>query len=278
MTYIVIVGIIIWKYDIWRYDSMNALNYLMPSRARRELLKALWQEGCRGPVSELARLSGVAFSTAQRELMEMKDSGLAKLEYVGNATVYQANTKHPDGDLLRKLLSGKVLKKKTESGRDTRESQNILAHLKAMGAPLGGTETKRQRQSDESMLAKALVLAQENSTLARTLPIVLFKNLEKIDLAKLEVSAKKMGAGQILGFFLDLTGELADNPALRAKADSMRDRRFKKTRDFFKGNLGSYARRLADLNTPPIARKWHYRMNMKMDSFRSMFNKYVRMA
>lgn len=255
---------------------MSTLNYLMPSRARRELLKALWLEGHMGPVNELARLCGIAFSTAQKELMEMKDSGLAKREYVGNATVYQANTGHPHGDLIRRLLSEDALKKETESRRDARESRNILAHLKAMGAPLGGTTAKRQRQSDESMFARALVLAQENSTLARTLPIVLFKNLEKIDLEKLGVSAKKMGARQILGFFLDLTGELADNPVLQAKADSMRDKRFKKTRDFFKGKLGPYSSRLVDLNTPPIARKWHYRMNMNMDSFGSMFNKYVR--
>ncbi len=257
---------------------MNALNYLMPSRARRELLKALWQEDHTGPVNEFARLCGVAFSTAQKELMEMKDSGLAKREYVGNATVYRANMEHPNSDLIRRLLSEDALKKETESRRDARESRNILAHLKAMGAPLGGTTTKRQRHSDESMLAKALVLAQENSTLARTLPIVLFKNLEKIDLEKLEISAKKMGARQILGFFLDLTGELADNPDLQAKADSMRDKRFKKMRDFFRGNSGPYASQLADLNTPSVARKWHYRMNMKMDAFGSMFNKYVRRA
>ena len=46
----------------------------------------------------------------------------------------------------------------------------------------------------------------------------------------------------------------------------MRDKRFKKTRDLFKGKSGPYSSRLADLNTPPIARKWLFRMNMNMDS------------
>ena len=148
--------------------------------------------------------------------------------------------------------------------------------MKAMGAPLGSTRSKKQKCSDEEMLVSAVALARNNSTLTRTLPVVLSKNVKRLDFEKLAACARKRNARQELGFFLDLTGVLAHDSDLRTKADSLFDRRRKRVTDFFKGKSGKYSARLADQNTPPVAQKWLYRMNMNMDSFQSLFVKHVR--
>ncbi len=54
------------------------LDYLVTSRSRRQLLRALWARGASGSVSELARASGVSFAAAHRELEAMRAADLVR--------------------------------------------------------------------------------------------------------------------------------------------------------------------------------------------------------
>lgn len=256
---------------------VSVFSYLVPSNTRRELLRVIWLAKENGSVSDLARLAKVAFSTAQRELKEMAGVGLVKSEGVGNAVVYRANEKCPAGKVVQKLLATKGLEQKGVLHYDRREAKKVLAHMKAMGAPLGtrGLPHRRSDRSDEEMLAEALGLARETATLARVLPVAIFKNIDKLDHEKLKLAANRRGVKQLLGFFLDLTGDLSNRRDLQEMAESLRDKRVRKTRDFFPADDNGYSAKLAELNTPPVAQKWHYRMNMGMDAFESLFRKHV---
>jgi hypothetical protein len=52
------------------------------------------------------------------------------------------------------------------------------------------------------------------------------------------------------------------------------DHRRKKFELFFQGQKqSSFEIKLVELNTPPVARKWHFLMNMGMNSFESLWKK-----
>ena len=79
---------------------------------------------------------------------------------------------------------------------------------------------------------------------------------------------------QALGFFLDLTGFLAEDPWLASLSEPLRDRRRTRPRPFFTRAQGRMALALARKRTPALARKWGYLMNMDVESFASAFEKH----
>jgi predicted transcriptional regulator len=93
------------------------LDYLVTSRARRELLRRLWLDEDSGSVSALARASGVSFSAAHRELEAMKAAGLAVAERRGVALEYRADRRHPQARVLVALLAhGRERRPSRETG------------------------------------------------------------------------------------------------------------------------------------------------------------------
>ncbi|MFH1262529.1 MAG: hypothetical protein V1495_03660 [Pseudomonadota bacterium] len=98
-----------------------------------------------------------------------------------------------------------------------------------------------------------------------------------MDYPVLRYLAKEAGELQTLGFFLDLTGTLAGRKSLKKAAQELIDRRVKYSEPFFRnGSPNKYVAALADRRTPPLARKWHFTMNMDMDDFRTFFRKFDR--
>jgi len=91
---------------------------------------------------------------------------------------------------------------------------------------------------------------------------------------RLTALATGLNEKQTLGFFLDLTGTLANDHRLRSFAQTLRDRRVKRVRNFFDPHPGKYAQKLADQRSPQIARDWLYRMDMDMDNFRQFYSKF----
>ena len=256
---------------------MNLVDYLIPSKSRRALLNSLWVEGHRGSVSELARLSGIAFSMAHRELMRMEKVGLAVSELIGQSVMYRANEEHPKKEILLKLLTEDKTEHSCLPSQSGVPTSEVLAGLKWMGAPIQFDRDVKSRSSltDEEVLAGALILARSDPALTRALPIVIYRNIERLDFERLRHYAKRYRTMQSLGFFLELTGTLAGSKELKALAGRLRDKRMKRVHDFFRTEGGTYSRRLAKKNTPKIALKWHFRMNMGMDAFESLFRKYV---
>lgn len=157
------------------------------------------------------------------------------------------------------------------------DPEQVRVWLARYGAPLYGSSAG----NDETMprpayvLAEALKLSHSDASVARTLPLALWKTRAHLDLSELTRLAVERGQGDTLGFFLDLTSELSGDRALKRASNALRVRPRVRARQFFKVN-SRHERRLADLKTPDVARRWNFRMNMSLDSFRSMFAKAAR--
>ncbi len=248
------------------------LDYLVTSRARRQLLRRLWADGTSGSVSALARASGVSFAAAHRELETMRAAGLAVAERNGVATVYRANHAHPKADVLKALST---------AGRPVRgasDEQRLRGQLAALGAPLGGPAPKRRRLSSEEVLAEGLVLAHRSPTVARVLPVAFWCQRDSLDYARLERAATSRDERHCLGFYLELTGRLGGDRRLVRRARSLRDRRRTALRPFFSDGRGAFARAAAEQKSPALARRWGLLMNMELQSFATAFRKHVSVA
>lgn len=245
------------------------LDYLVTSRARRQLLRRLWADRARGSVSALARASGVSFAGAHRELEAMKAAGLALAERDGVATVYRANLAHPQADVLTALLAARP------PGHGDSEAQRLRGQLAALGAPLAGPAPSSRRLPSEQVLADGLVLAHHSPTVARVLPVAFWRQREKLDYERLERAAALRDERQALGFYLELTGQLGGDQRLVRRARSLRDRRRTALRPFFSGGRGSFALAAAQEKSPALARRWGFLMNMELESFATTFRKHV---
>jgi hypothetical protein len=245
------------------------LDYLVTSRARRQLLRLLWVDRERGSVSALARASGVSFATAHRELEAMKAAGLTVAAREGVATVYRANPGHPHADLLEALLAAGA------PARGASGEQKLRGQLAALGAPLGGPAQTKRPPSPEDVLADGLVLAHDSPTVARVLPVAFWRQRDNVDYARLERAATLRNERQALGFYLELTGQLGGDRRLAHRAGRLRDRRRTALRPFFTGGRGSFAQAAAREKSPRLARRWGYSMNMELQSFAAAFRKHV---
>src|SRR5688572_4698425 len=109
---------------------MRLLEYLVPSRARREVLKALQSRNGGLTLLQLSRDTGVAYSSVHREVEQMETLGLARTERLGNTVVCTWNATHPAAKALHKLLcdaSGEAADP---------DEETLFWNLRRWGAPL----------------------------------------------------------------------------------------------------------------------------------------------
>lgn len=245
------------------------LDYLVASRARRQLLRRLWADGARGSVSALARAAGVSFAAAHRELEAMRAAGLTVAERHGVATVYRANLAHPQAGVLTALLTA------APPALPDSDEQRLRGALAALGAPLGGPASRSRRRPAEEVLAEGLVLAHHSPTVARVLPVAFWRQREKLDYESLERAATLRDERQALGFYLELTGQLGGDGRLVLRARGLRDRRRTALRPFFSGGRGPFALAAARQKSPALARRWGFLMNMELESFAAAFRKHA---
>jgi hypothetical protein len=243
------------------------LEVLVTGRTRRELLRLLWGKGVADSVSGLARQMGAGFSATYRELEAMRTTQLVRCERAGNQLVYRANFEHPHGKLLGQLARLAPTPDRPTDDGETR------AWLRAVGAPLVCPPAK-QHPPLETVLASALELAHRDATVARVLPLVLWRRRLEWDPARLVAEATRRNERHALGCFLELTGKLGHDPALVATAQRLRDRRRTRTRPFFVNDRGQHALAAARRNTPAVVRRWGYLMNMDLHVFSSLFAKF----
>jgi hypothetical protein len=252
------------------------LDYLVPSRARQRLLKLLWAQGEHGSVSELAQLAGLSFASAHKELNAMKRAGLATCTRVGNATLFEAARSHPNASDLRSLLRAEKGLSHEASDSSLQQSQQLRSWLKGWGAPVPAiSDEAGDLPPLESVLAQGAKLAHLDASVARSLPVCVWRNRRSLDERRLRLEARRLGEQHAVGFFLELTGVLAGDQSLVGAAQAFRDRRFKIERDFFSSDRDAYSRQLSAQRTPEVARRWQFRMNMTLDIFESTFRKFV---
>jgi hypothetical protein len=107
---------------------------------------------------------------------------------------------------------------------------------------------------------------------------LIWKHRDRLDRERLLVEGRRSGEKQALGLFLEIAAELGQEPSLAGWAESFRDRRVRTVKDFFDASGSPHARQLAERHTPPVARRWHYRLNMGLDAFESSFRRHRRVA
>ena len=178
-------------------------------------------------------------------------------------------------DLLRPAGLGLFI------GRLDVPAERIQAWLAHLGAPLYGSTAVEASDvpPPERVLAEALPLARQDATVARALPVALYRTRKHLDFILLRRLARERGQGRTLGFFLDLTAELSGDRSLAREARPLLSeaRRRVRVSQFFKLRSAT-ERRLAELKTPAVARRWGFRMNLSADSFASMFGKAARVS
>ncbi len=248
----------------------------MTSRARRDLLRLLWVDRAVGSVSDLARRARVSFAAAHRELESMRAEGLASSARAGRTLAYRANGKHPQSALLRRLLREGAAATRTPPPA---KAERVRGWLAAAGAPLLVSHRVLGRvPSLEKVLAQALTLSHDDATVARVLPLVFWAQRDRLEYSRLVREATRVNERQTLGFFLELTGRLAGDHRFASLSNRLRDRRRSRVRPFFARSHGRMALAAARRETPRLARRWGYLMNMGLESFASAFAKHTQVA
>lgn len=248
------------------------LEFLVRSKARRRLLTLLWDEGARGSVSALAEEAGLAFATAHSELKEMHHFGLVRVEREGATDVYAANDEHPEADLLRSLLRSRGAPAAPEP---TERDETVKRWLKGLGVPLRVAQPRGSLPGLAEVLVEGARLARKDPTVARALPVGFWLNRDELQVTDLLEHAKRPEEKHAVGFFLELAGTLGGDRRLVGLAESFRDKRLTAERDFFLLPPTTTRRKLAEMRTPELARRWGFTMNLDYEAFRSLFDKFV---
>jgi DNA-binding transcriptional ArsR family regulator len=247
------------------YESIAAS--LFQSRTRSAVLDLLFHQGLTATVSELARRSGLTPRSVAMEVRNLLRVGLVTVEAVGGADLVRPDLRHPAAPHIQGLLHIPALPA-TQEARD----QQVRESLAALGAPLAGQRPQEHLGLEDTLLA-GLEAARSDGTLLRVLPVVLSKNLGRIDWRVVKEGARSRKLKAELGLLVDLTADLLDKPELRQRVADLHDRRRRVPR-FYPAVRSDFERRLAKERSPAVARRWGFLMNMSVESFRSSLERH----
>jgi hypothetical protein len=150
----------------------------------------------------------------------------------------------------------------------------VRSWLRDLGAPLSRSSAASRAPDPEQVVVAGLRLAHTDASVARALPVMLWANRDKLRLADLVRRARRAKEAAALGFFLELTSELAGRRPFAATSAALRQDRAPSNTFFFEGAERTLVGKgLAALNTPPVARRWRFLMNVPLDSFETLFRK-----
>lgn len=250
---------------------MGLLDFFLKTEEHKKLTELLWVEEVEGSVRELSLMAGMSYATAYEELHRMENMGLVKKRRKGNATLFSSSLSKDDKKLFA-ALANRSPKKGSQ--------RLVVTRLQELGLPLVGDLSFLKNEtadSNEELVVKAVCKAKENPYLARSLPVVLVKALEDVDPARLHYWSKKKNVKRELGFYIALTALLSKKQALKKLAKSFYDKRWSKSEYLLTADkgLGAFQAKLVESNTPSLAKLWKLKMNLGLDSFESLFNKFV---
>lgn len=247
--------------------------YFFRSPEHRKFLELLFFSDREFSAYDLANLSKMPYATAHEELQKLKAANLVTESQSGRARMFK-------GSLPENVKAGLQLAFQFNSSVEPKDEE-VKAALQDSGAPVmleSQLQTEPSLSLEESLVRGAL-LAKKDPSVARALPVMVMKNSKNLDWDLLLAYARKHDAKQETGFFLSLTGELAKDKKLKSVAKRFRDHRVKLDHDFFESARESKLEKLLALkNRSEVAKNWNFRMNMSMDSFQSLFEKYSNKA
>jgi hypothetical protein len=155
----------------------------------------------------------------------------------------------------------------------------VRAWLAEAGAPLSGSEvaTGRAPERLEDLAFEAVRVAPLDATLTRALPLFFWRSRSQLNPATLASAARGREEARTIGFFLELTGELSGDQSFRTAAATLRPARRHANTYFFRSSAESrFAREAARRSAPEVAKRWGFFMNMPLDSFQTLFDKFTR--
>jgi hypothetical protein len=131
----------------------------------------------------------------------------------------------------------------------------------------------------EAQVVRAIEASHGDSALARMLPVFLWRMRQRLDLREVVRRARSQGEGAALGFFLETAGKLGRSRVFDEALVRLRSSvRAARPTYFFDGTAGRpFEHAVAELRTPPVARRWGLLMNMPWESFASHFEKTSRL-
>jgi hypothetical protein len=199
--------------------------------------------------------------------------GVAVADDRGGRKLYAANVAHPLAPALSQLLEGS--RRLPRAARPTPDSTEVTRRkLAFLGAPLVvDPEPLGPDESPEDVLLEACRVAHLEASVARVLPYVFARLASRLNLDTLRQRAKAVDLKHTVGFMLDLAGQLGGNRELRQESVRFLDRRLSRNRPFFVGETRR-SRAVAEKRSPDLARRWGWRMNMGLDAFASVFEKF----
>lgn len=261
---------------------MGLASYLFKNEGRQRLLEKLVFAGEDYTVTELATMVGLPYATLHAELEGLRKNGLLQERVEGRKRYVRAVLSKELKSALAPLLGLR------ESGKSERamhglqsshelSANEVKASLQEYGAPLVLEDaTHSNKLPAEEVFARGTLLSKQDASVARVLPVVLAKNWQTLDKDLLLLFARRFKVKREVGFFLELTSKLSENRKMKREAERYRDSRVKQPSDFFSADRTSQAsRELAERNTPSLARQWHFRMNMSLETFESTFRRFV---
>lgn len=260
---------------------MDFGDFLFHSEPRKKLLASLFFEELELSAFDLAHLTGAGYATVREELMRLEKAGVLSSRKEKRAVLYKSCLDAKRRSALKTLLGYQ----EENPQQDTPLSaEAVKTSLVEHGAPL--VETKAAANPSppaklglEETLVRAAGLAKDDPSVARSLPVVLFRYSDTLDYDRLFLLAKKTHLKQEVGFFLALTAELSKQRKLGVLARKLKDHRVKAVRDFFSNQSSTpLQKKLAEQNTPALAKTWKFRLNMSLATFQSTFDRFAKTA
>ncbi len=245
--------------------TRSLIDVLVPSPGRRDLLVSVLVSGAEGSASELGRRARLSPRAAQKLLREFLDAGLVTCEGIGMALVYR------DAKSLASRTLSRFLREALAATSEAPDDE-VDAALTFHGAPLLRSPGRPTLALEEAV-ARGAKRARRDSTLFRTLPVVLARNATLLDWSALRDAARAANSKAEVGLLLDLTGEMLGRRDLSGRAREFKDGRRKKMEDFFEPQ-NRFEKMLARERTPAIAKRWHFWLNMDMESLRSTLDRH----
>lgn len=255
------------------------LSFLVTSKARRRLVLLLWGKRRAdapqsGSVTTLAAAAGVTFSSAHKELVAMKRLGMVKVRKDGGSDVFYADDSYPHAALLRALVAAEI---EPALSKISRADEALVAELRQLGAPLVSDVPVKplkfhgaNKSSLLILVGKGVALARKRPDVAKALPVLLAKQSDALTFANLRALRLPSDDKRALGMLLAVAGDVAKNPRLSTLAETLQDRRVRKTHAFF---VGAKKKCGAKARSFPLAEKWGFSMAMDLESFRDLYRK-----
>lgn len=251
---------------------MDFGSYFLKSEKHKAFLELLFSGAEAYSKTDLAKLSGLPYATTHAELSKLESMGLLTAETSGGITRYRMQLSSELKKAMR-LVFNFSSRKAQVSNHD-----ELRAQLQKLGAPVvldaGSNIQPKQEYSLEETIVRSSLQARNDPSVARTLPIALFKSIDLLDDELLKYWATRLEAKQEVGLFLELTSIIVNSPRHKTLSRKFKDARVKETKDFFETN-SPLLKQVSEKNTPDVARRWKFRLNMSMDSFQSTFDRFI---